>query len=468
MVPEDFDWPPALHKYCTYRSTPANNVCGAQLFLADEDRNTFDTLYEQTYQKYMEASLRPHLNFYVANLNHWVAQLVARPGMIDTLRTVVTPDERIHDIMEGKGIREMRGADGLPFVGPHVKGIHLCFALFIDFFNSEGNFIGGKHNSTGGIFLVVLNLPIHLRYAPENMFPVFTPGGREPTTEELNNLLRPFVTQLIAIYETGIIIRMQVAGSMVEIDIQGMIAIIIADTPAAKKIGGFASHAHRWFCHLCRLGREDIETNLEPETYPRMSNDDHDAIAKAWRDAPTEAVQEELFHVYGIRFSELHRIPYLRITECIAAEPMHAIMQNTIQHHIRRTFGINAVQGDIFYDNDEQDRDYEEMNNLDGETDTENTDSPDVRKALAILGRPGLDVRALNMLTNLPVQSLIILCRRAGVATWLLPLHKGQPKRADMVEALVFKVNGFPSIYVTSVTSILDGRGALSTTIHAN
>jgi hypothetical protein len=108
------------------------------------------------------------------------------------------------------------------------------------------------------------------------------------------------------------------------------------------------------------------------------------------------------------------------------------------------------------------------MNDIDGETDTENVDPPDVRKGFAILRRPGLDVRALNMLANIPVQSLITLCRRTGVATWLLPLHNRQPKRADMVEALVFKVNRSSSICVTSVTSVLDGRGSLSTTIHSN
>jgi len=335
-------WPGDATAFCTYRPTPNSKTCGARLVTSEllHGPDEFEHIYEQTYQKFVGAKLQPHLSYCVANLNHWVAELVSRPGMIDILQQIVEPTDSIHDIMQGKGIRGLVGPDGQPFIGKHVTGVHLCFALFMDFFNSEGNFIGGKHNSTGGVYLVILNLPIHLRYASENMFPVFTPGGREPTTDELNNLLRPFVDQLIGIYMDGITIYIQKDNKTLKVDVRGMVAIIIADTPAAKKIGGFASHAHRWFCHMCRLGREDIESSLGPAQWPRISSEDHDTLAKAWRDAPTTEIQDELFGIYGIHFSELHRIPYLKMTECIGAEPMHAIMQNTIQHHIRKTFGI--------------------------------------------------------------------------------------------------------------------------------
>jgi hypothetical protein len=183
-------------------------------------------------------------------------------------------------------------------------------------------------------------------------------------------------------------------------DLRGMLAIIIADTPAAKKIGGFASHAQRWFCHMCRLGREDLESNLDPATWPRLCNEHHNTLAKAWRDAPTNESREELFNFYGIRFSELHRIPYLKLTECIGPEPMHSIMQNTIQHHIRRTFGIDAVQGDQFYDSEDEDDMANPLVDTSGEKERPVADTPPpshvAQMALTTLLQPGNNTIDLN------------------------------------------------------------------------
>jgi hypothetical protein len=349
--------------------------------------------------------------------------------------------------MESKAIQELVGPDGQPFIGPHVAGTHLCLALFMDFFNSEGNFIGGKHTSTGGIFIVILNLPIPLRYSPENMFPIFTPGGHEPTTEELNHLLRPIVNYLITLYEKGISIYRDNLKIQLLTILRAMLVIIIADTPAAKKIGGFASHSHHWFCHMCRLGKTDIETNLDPESWDSLPQDYQDAIAKAWRDAPSATLRDELFDLYGIRFTELQRIPYLRMIDCIGAEPMHAIMQNTIQHHIRRTFGINEAKGEKFFDDanseDEEGDDAEDAAGASLDSEMSSGDRVELLKGIELYSRPGVDTRALVMLSNMKVSTLVALCKNAGIPTWSLPIHNQQPKRADMVEAIALKVCQF-------------------------
>jgi hypothetical protein len=119
---------------------------------------------------------------------------------------------------------------------------------------------------------------------------------------------------------------------------------------------------------------------------------------------------------------------------------MHSIMQNTVQHHIRRTFSIDAIQGDQFYDSEDE----EDVINLpvdtSGEIGDAVADTPEVRKGLSILNRPGLDTRSLTTLSNMHVASLITLCEKNGISAWALPLYKGQPKRVEMVEALARKV----------------------------
>ncbi|KIM32543.1 hypothetical protein M408DRAFT_19943 [Serendipita vermifera MAFF 305830] len=430
---------PADALRCTYQSTIGSNVCGTRLtaFSGDGSSSTDQGQLNMSYNHEdlgpTDEKPKPQISFYVADLRQWLTDLVARPGMVDILRNLPQAHGRVSDIMQSRGIRSLKGPDGRSFIGPHVTGVHICLAMFVDFFNSEGNFIGGKHNSTGGIFFIVLNLPISLRYLPENMFPIFTPGGREPTTEGLNNLLRPAIDQLITLYTHGIVLHYSNHPTLTII--RAMVAVIIADTPAAKKVGGFASHAHYWFCHICRLGRDEIETSSEPSSWPRLSHQEHDAIVKAWRDAPSLELRDELFRLYGLRFSELHRLPYIDLTTCIGAEPMHAIMQNTIQHHIRQTFGIDRVQGDRFFDTEVEGAN-ENMelpeNNL-----TELTlDTPELHRGIAICAKPWLDVRSLVMLVSLKTSTLVELCRKANVQTWNLPRHNGQPKRISMVEAL--------------------------------
>lgn len=447
-----FPWTGPSRGICTYRSTPNSNPCGARLTVVANGRDDFEQPYDNASQKHANAQITPRLTYYVANLHHWIAELITRPGMKSILQRPVPAHDHVHDIMESKAIQGLIGPNGRPFIGPHVRGIHLCFALFMDFFNSEGNFIGGKHNSTGGIFVVILNLPIELRYAPENMFPVFTPGGREPTTEELNSLLRPLVDQLIILYQPGITVSIDSRP----VDIRAMLALIIADTPAAKKIGGFASHAHRWFCHMCRLSREDIERNLDPSTWPQLSLEHHAALAKLWLNAPSVDLRDELFNVYGIRYSEIQRIPYIKMTECIGAEPMHAIMQNTIQHHIRKTFGINAIQGDMFFDVEDNVTGATEAEISYDEVGAEEAISPEVRKGLEILNRPGFDSRSLDTLVNMRVDTLMTLCEMTKAPTMQLRLHKQKPMRVDMVEALAVNKHSQPSAVVIDSQVVQD------------
>ncbi|PVF92355.1 hypothetical protein CPB86DRAFT_684807, partial [Serendipita vermifera] len=80
------------------------------------------------------------------------------------------------DILESAAMKELKGPDGRPFLSSTSNEIHIVLALYLDWFNSEGNYIGGAHNGTGGLYMVVLNLPWYIRYRKENMFPIFIPG----------------------------------------------------------------------------------------------------------------------------------------------------------------------------------------------------------------------------------------------------------------------------------------------------
>jgi len=99
----------------------------------------------------------------------------------------------------------------------------------------------------------------------------------------------------------GIEIHIKSTEKMTVLVVQEMVVIIIANTPATKKISGFASHSHCcWFCHLCCLTRGDIESNLDPASWPKLSQGHYNILACAWYDMPSNEAQEDIFNLYGI------------------------------------------------------------------------------------------------------------------------------------------------------------------------
>ncbi|EIN05545.1 hypothetical protein PUNSTDRAFT_40549, partial [Punctularia strigosozonata HHB-11173 SS5] len=78
------------------------------------------------------------------------------------------------------------------------------FTLCIDFFNAEGSNLHGNKNSTGIIALACLNLPVEIRYAPENLYLTgLVPGPHEPTLTELNHYIRFIVDDFLVGWHDG-------------------------------------------------------------------------------------------------------------------------------------------------------------------------------------------------------------------------------------------------------------------------
>lgn len=60
--------------------------------------------------------------------------------------------------------RSFKGPDGQPWLDAPPGKARLIFSLFVDWFNPFGNKTTGKSASVGAIYMVCMNLPIHLWY----------------------------------------------------------------------------------------------------------------------------------------------------------------------------------------------------------------------------------------------------------------------------------------------------------------
>ena len=97
------------------------------------------------------------------------------------------------NVFEAEFLRTSEGPKlGTLFVDRQGGGGY-AFSLNVDFFALEGMRIRGATTSAGIISLACLNLPLDVRYKPENMYLSIIPGPKEPHLTEVNHYIRPLM-----------------------------------------------------------------------------------------------------------------------------------------------------------------------------------------------------------------------------------------------------------------------------------
>jgi Transposase family tnp2 len=376
-------------EHCTHRDAPDSEPCGRRL---RKQRKRQDGHVEL-----------PSREFLYQDMKQWVASLYARSDLKDHLEPRpsldrIDPNE-ISDIWDAPCLQEFLGPDGkTPFInGPANEG-RLIFSLNMDGFNPYRNMAGGKRVSVGAIYMVCLNLPAALRFKVENMYLVaIIPGPRQPSTHEINYLLRPLVDDLIDFWQPGIYLTrtFQRPNGML---VRCAVVPLVCDLPAARQMSGFAHYTSRHFCSECYQTLDDIN-DLNYESWEPRTYKNHLAAAETWRDAETLADRENAFKVDGIRWSELLRLPYWDPTKFTAIDSMHAFYLRLLSHHCRHIWGMNA---------NVEDGDGVAL----GIKDKEHTTESDMRK-----GHKTLDTGTRAELSTLPVGVIRQLCRDIGLET---------------------------------------------------
>jgi hypothetical protein len=201
--------------------------------------------------------------------------------------------------------------------------------------------------SSTAIWLVLLNLPSHLRYRPENMFLAgIIPGPRKPSLSDVNHSIKLLVDILLEFFDPGVWYSRTAKHSHGR-RVRAILVPVVSDMLAARQAGGFASPTATFFCTLCNLKIQDIE-NLDRRTWPERDVGEHIQCARRWRDSQTTKEQETLFKDHGIRWSSLLDLPYWNPILFTAIEPMHVFDAGLFQTHCRQVWGIDttALSGD--------------------------------------------------------------------------------------------------------------------------
>lgn len=301
----------------------------------------------------------------------WMGGLLSRPGNEDKMdaaweetwkqSTSTTP---VTSIFGAKILRNFTGPDGKSHFGDGGDDGRYVFSLGVDFFNPFGNKQAGKKRSIGIITLMCLNLPPHLRYRPENIFLVgIIPGPNEPRWHLVNCYLMPLVDDFLVFWEPGVWFTRTSAypnGRFVLC----AIVVVVCDCPAARKVAGFASHSHNYFCHVCYCTRrEHGYGNTDYFNWKRRTHADVQAEAEQWKaavdgdtvledtppddssrsssDGEPEVRSDPKATAHGIRWSALLRLPYFDIVRFVVVDGMHNLFLGLIKDHFRQVLGMD-------------------------------------------------------------------------------------------------------------------------------
>ena len=190
-----------------------------------------------------------------------------------------------------------------------------------------------KHTeySVGAIYISILNFPRQLRYCRENMIVVgIIPGPREPKLV-MNSYLECLVEDLLKLWKGVKMLTPE--GQQV---VKAILICAASDVPASRKMGGFVGHAAQKGCSRClksfptnRFGEKKNYSGFNRSMWPKRSVEQHRKFGMNWKLATTQSKRHEIEQKYGVRYTELLRLPYFDTIRYVVVDPMHNVLLGT-------------------------------------------------------------------------------------------------------------------------------------------
>jgi hypothetical protein len=331
---------PQYPQKCTNLPFPDSEICGTKLLDSDDRSKPLKTFVYHSFHDFLAGLLaRPDLEQAMDN---------ACDVRMTSIRNGDVSPAYVADIFEGEYVSTFEGPEpGHLFIDrPGTEGRYL-FALNFDFFTTERKTIRGADASCGIISAACVNLPLNIRYKPENMYIAIVPGPEHPSLTELNHYVRPLVDDMSVSWERGVKYS-QTANYPEGRETRSAVACGVCDLPGGRQFSAtayFNSHHYCTRCHCYHVGTRGRTDTDSPDWRPKDPVDQRQK-AEAWRDAPSKAEQERLFTDHGLRWSPLWILPYWDPARMLVVDTMHCLFEGLAQYHFREVLKLTKTEAE--------------------------------------------------------------------------------------------------------------------------
>ncbi|KAL5512268.1 hypothetical protein ACEPAG_9351 [Sanghuangporus baumii] len=323
---------------CTNRRRPDDGICGANLVTRCSVGRK-GTVIQRPIQPYVYHSVLDYIGTLFSHED--LERYIDNACDATAVKVAGKQHQRLEDIFGGTFLGSFRGPDpDVLFLDRGQEG-RLAFSLNVDFFNIHGNRAGGAAASCGIISLACLNLPPEMRFRRENLHIVgIIPGPHEPDLEAINAYTRPLIDDMVVLWNHGVRLSRTALHRHGRL-IRAAIICVVCDLPAARKVAALAGHrSNKFLCSICKVDREHI-------AHPSHSPARRDVFemrqkAQEWKDAPTSALQDRVFDCFGVRYSELFRLPYWDPTKQLVVDPMHNLLLGITENHFKNVLRLTV------------------------------------------------------------------------------------------------------------------------------
>jgi hypothetical protein len=166
---------PIYPERCTNKPKPQSGECAELLLQALTENGS--------------SPPKPIKPFVYHHFHDYLAGLLSRPDLEalmdkscdDLMQSLLgAAPSYVKDVFEADFLRTFEGPEPHTlFVNRKGNGRY-TFSLNVDFFNVEGLRVRGASTSCGIMSMACLNLPLDIRFRPENMYLAIIPGPKEP------------------------------------------------------------------------------------------------------------------------------------------------------------------------------------------------------------------------------------------------------------------------------------------------
>ncbi|KAF8588137.1 hypothetical protein K439DRAFT_1645631 [Ramaria rubella] len=181
--------------------------------------------------------------------------------------------------------------------------------------------------------MACVSLGTEICYKAENMYIVgLITSPREPSLAELNHYMRPLMDDMVVTWERGIHFSrtsLYPTGCFT----RSAIAASVNNLPAAQKASGLASHGSHFNCTVCQCWHQSTLGKTDFWVWTLRDKHKLREYATQWRDTTTSSEQEKIFHLHGVRWSELWRLSYWNPTCQLVVDSMHCILEGLVRYH---------------------------------------------------------------------------------------------------------------------------------------